>query len=44
MRSFVLPDNVDEAKIDASFEDGVLNLKLPKTEKTKPKAIEVKIK
>jgi len=25
-------------------EEGVLNLKLPKTEKAKPKAIEVKIK
>jgi HSP20 family protein len=44
MRSFILPDNVDESKIDASFKDGVLNLKLPKTEKAKPKSIDVKIK
>jgi HSP20 family protein len=44
MRSFTLPDNVDEAKIEASFKDGMLNLRLPKTEKSKPKAIDVKIK
>ena len=43
-RSFTLPDNVDEGKIDASFKDGVLNLKVPKTEAAKPKAIEVKVK
>ena len=44
MRSFILPDNVDKTKINASFENGVLNLQIPKTEKVKPKAIEVKIK
>ena len=44
MRSFTLPDNIDEAKIEASFKDGMLNLRLPKTEKSKPKAIDVKIK
>jgi len=43
-RSFVLPDNVDETKIEASFKDGMLNLQIPKTEKSKPKEIEVKIK
>lgn len=43
-RSFTLPDNVDESKIDASFKDGMLNLIVPKTEKTKPKALDVKIK
>lgn len=44
LESFVLPDNVNESEIDASFKDGVLNLKMPKTEKSKPKAIEIKIK
>ena len=44
MRSFTLPDNVDESKIEASFKDGMLNLTIPKTEATKPKAIDVKIK
>jgi HSP20 family protein len=43
-RSFALPDNVDESKIEASFKDGVLRLGIPKTEKAGPKAIDVKIK
>ncbi len=43
-RSFSLPDNVDESKIEASFKDGMLNLQIPKTEAAKPKAIEVKVK
>ena len=44
MRSFILPDNIDESKIEATFKDGVLNVALPKTEKAKPKALEVKVK
>lgn len=43
-RSFTLPDNVDETKIEASFKDGMLNIQIPKSEKSKPKAIDVKIK
>ena len=43
-RSFSLPDNVDESKIEASFKDGVLKLQIPKTEAAKPKAIEVSVK
>src|ERR1700690_1818843 len=31
MRSFTLPDNVDEANIKAVFKDGMLNLSLPKS-------------
>jgi HSP20 family protein len=42
VRSFTLPDLVDEEKVKAEFKDGVLNLQLPKSEKAKPKAIEVK--
>jgi HSP20 family protein len=42
-RSFTLPDNVDETKIKASFKDGMLNLQIQKTEKAKPKVIEVKV-
>lgn len=42
-RSFTLPDNVDENKIKASFKDGMLSLNIPKTPKTEPKAIEIKI-
>jgi len=43
VRSFTLPDLVDEEKVKAEFKDGVLNLHLPKSEKPKPKAIEVKV-
>ena len=43
-RSFTLPDNVDESKIEASFKDGVLNLAIPKTKESKPRAIDVEIK
>ena len=42
-RSFTLPDNVDETKISASFNDGVLNLQIQKTEEAKPKSIEIKV-
>src|SRR4030042_1532524 len=42
-RSFTLPDNVDETKVKSSFKDGMLNLQIQKTEKAKPKAIEVKV-
>ena len=43
VRTFVVPDNIDEAKVSAEFKDGVLNVHLPKTEKAKHKAIEVKV-
>ena len=43
-RSFTIPENVDETKVEASFKDGTLTIQLPKTEKSKPKAIDVKIK
>lgn len=42
-RSFTLPDNVDAGKIKATFKDGMLNLQLPKTTKSKPKSIAVSI-
>lgn len=44
VRSFTLPENVDETKIEATFKDGMLNLQIPKIEEAKPKAIEVKVK
>ncbi len=40
-RSFSLPKDVDEDKILATFNDGVLNVKLPKSEKLAPKMIEI---
>jgi len=43
-RSIALPSNVDAKKIDASFEDGVLEVSLPKTAEVKPKKIAVSAK
>ena len=43
VRSFTLPDLVDEVNVKAEFKDGILNLKLPKSEKVKPKTIEVTV-
>lgn len=42
-RSFVMPDDVDEAKVNAEFKDGLLKVHVAKSEKAKPKAIDVKI-
>ncbi|MEE9562552.1 MAG: Hsp20 family protein, partial [Thermoanaerobaculia bacterium] len=41
-RSFSLPANVQTAKVDASFVDGVLTVTLPKSEEAKPRQIEIK--
>ena len=43
-RSFSLPVSVDQDKVTARFQDGVLEVKLPKKEKTKPKQIQVDVK
>lgn len=43
VRSFTLPDSVDAGQVKAEYADGVLNLHLPKSEKAKPKQIEVKV-
>ncbi len=40
-RSIPLPPNVDANKIEASFEDGVLEVTLPKSAKVKPKRVTV---
>lgn len=41
-RSFLLPENVDNDAIEANFKNGILNISVPKTEKAKPKSIEIK--
>jgi HSP20 family protein len=41
-RSFQLPTNVQEDKIDAVLRNGVLQVRVPKAELPKPKKIEVK--
>lgn len=40
-RVFTLPSTVDVNKIDASFKDGVLTVKLPKSEEAKPAQITI---
>jgi HSP20 family protein len=42
-RSFTLPEDADASKVAADYKDGVLKVHLPKSEKAKPKSIEVKI-
>ena len=42
-RSFSLPDGLDESKISAAFDNGILTVTLPKTPEEQPKRIEVKI-
>lgn len=42
-RSFNLPSNIDKEKINASFNEGVLNITLPKKESVKPKQIPISI-
>jgi HSP20 family protein len=43
LRSFTLPDGADGSKVNAEFKEGVLQVHLPKSEKAKPKAVEVKV-
>ena len=43
-RSFVLPDTIDNNKIEAEFLDGVLKITLQKAEVKKPETKEIKVK
>ena len=43
MRSFTIPEDSDGEKVSAEFKDGILIVHLPKTEKVKPKQVEVKV-
>jgi HSP20 family protein len=40
-RVFTLPSTVDADRIEATFEDGVLTVMLPKTERARPREIPV---
>jgi HSP20 family protein len=40
-RSFMLPTQVDQEKVQATYHDGVLELRLPKSEAAKPKRIAI---
>ncbi len=42
-RSFALPDDADAEKVAGEFKDGILKVHVPKSEKAKPKKVEVKV-
>lgn len=41
-RSFTLPASVDAANVQASYQDGVLTITLPRREEARPKQIKIK--
>ncbi len=43
VRSFTLPEDVAEDKLRAEFKEGILQVHLPKAERPKPKAVEIKV-
>ncbi|HEY3875166.1 MAG TPA: Hsp20/alpha crystallin family protein [Candidatus Kapabacteria bacterium] len=44
VRQFALPDNLNEDAVEATFADGVLEIKIPKREPEKPREREIAIK
>ena len=42
-RSFTLPNTVDAAKVKAEYRDGVLTVRLPRREETRPRQITVDV-
>ena len=42
-RSFTVPDDADPANVHAEFKDGILNVRIEKAERAKPKTIDVKV-
>ena len=42
-RSFVLPNNVDQQKVQAQFKDGILFIAIPKLKRIRPKKIAIEI-
>lgn len=42
-RAFTLPETVDRDGIKASYRDGILEIRVPKAEKAKPKQIEITV-
>ncbi len=43
-RTFMLPSTVDQDKISATYDRGVLHIKMPKAVKAKPQQIKIEIK
>ena len=44
VRSFAVPNSFDTGNIGADYKNGVLTVKLPKTEAAKPRQIKVEVK
>ena len=42
-RAFLVPDSVDEQKLEADLKNGILTVRLPKAEKAKPKSIQISV-
>lgn len=43
-RRFTLGEGIDRNNVDARYENGVLNISLPKAEEARPKQIDVRVK
>jgi HSP20 family protein len=43
VRSFSLPEDADGNKVSADYKDGMLHVHLPKSQKAKPKTIEIMV-
>jgi HSP20 family protein len=43
-RSFSLPADADDARIQAESKDGVLKVRIPKSQAAKPKAIDIQVR
>jgi HSP20 family protein len=42
-RTLALPEGVDADKVEAGFDNGVLEVRVPKPEQTKPKRVEIAV-
>jgi len=43
VRRFAMPTEVDPTRVAATFKDGVLNVRVPKSPTSKPRAIEINV-
>jgi HSP20 family protein len=41
MRSFQLPQGLDESKIEAEYDNGILSIRIPKTALPQPRKIQI---